>query len=151
MIEVQLDLHNVAAAERWLVNIGHRLTDFSPVFRGSFKEAVKQFFRRQWETEGGEGGHRWPPDSFATLVQRRERGLTSMKPLWATGRLRESFTAEGGANVFSAQATLMRWGSRLPYAAKQQATRPIVPATLPTHEIQEFERVLMAWMTRGEK
>jgi hypothetical protein len=163
MFEISVELNGAAAATDWVQKVSGRLVNFAPVFRGHFKEAVADFFERQFESEGSAGGTPWAPLSPVTLMIRRAQGITSEKSLWASGTMRAAWggmrdDVEVAPLLFKKSSSVGLPGlhqhgfsTRLfgRGAPRWVPARPIIPDVLPTQVVGRWENVLMRWITGG--
>jgi hypothetical protein len=87
-------------------------------------------FRRRFETAGAHLGTKWKPLAPATVRSRlRKRGGNKGgvdRPLWDTGRLKQSLQRVGPESISVVSDTELVRGTAVPYASAHQPTRPIV-------------------------
>lgn len=101
-----------------------RAGDLKPMFR-DFDRDVGDFFRRRFETAGRHGGSPWKPLSRKTRLARNRAGVSGNKggvgkPLWATGKLKESLQEVGGDSIRHIGRHRYVRGTRVPYAVYHQ-------------------------------
>lgn len=131
------------AVERLFDQLPGKVRDFRPVWN-ELNGFVEDEFRKQFSTAGSHGGDRWKPLAPATVRSRlRNRGGNRggvNRPLWDHGVLRASLVGPA-KGVVEKQEKEYRRGTLVPYAAPQDAVRPLVGPRMADRIAAEAERL----------
>lgn len=155
-------LTQVKEALQKLVGIESRAKDQRPAFAGPVHQEITEFLRKQFLTEGGEGGLKWADLAPATKANRRRPGHgkggigVDTARMWTSlvGGTADSPPPEGYLVI--TEHSYSR-GSTVPYSKwfhsgrVGQPARPIFPHPLPDSLQRKLAAILEKYIATGKK
>lgn len=137
-------------AQDWVTPLQKATANLAPVFRGPINRSVTGLFRRQFNTEGREGGHPWPQLKASTIAARAKRGRGRGGILQDVRRMWGAYVKEGRGPEAILVIEKMRYerGVSVPYArfhqsgTKRMPRRPVVPDTVPRKYLEGWARLV---------
>lgn len=144
-LEVQAVGERVVSRE--LLRMAGRADDVHPAME-DIRDSLYQFYVRQFDSQGGEGGARWEAIQQRTIDRKVSRGKDP-RVLHESLRLRKSLTGKGGENVAVPTGSSLVVDSTVPYAGFVNAKRPITGSP-PESYRRDWVRLLQSYIVTGE-
>lgn len=129
MITFSAEVQGVVELERAFNRIDHYISDFRPIWP-SVTPVIYGIFHAQFDSQGGHGASgRWKALSPA-YRKWKEKHYPGQPILKLTNSLYESLASpEGNDAIYRPEVDQLTIGSKVPYAAAHQKTRPIISLT----------------------
>lgn len=131
-MRVDIDILGEKQVARRFDLMAGRAVDMRPAFERT-ADVLADATKKQFDSQGKQASGGWQPLKAATVRRKQSAGLDP-RILHATLRLRRSFERGDTNSIVILQADEMRFGTRVPYAARHQRGG----GTLPQRRIGQY-------------
>lgn len=170
LIRPKVQILGEDAARLKVLSLAKRARNLSPLFRGAITTSIHRFFRKQFSTQGQEGGDPWDPLSLATEriksnIGRSHGVLQRSRRLWASLTKRNGPESINKVTAHSVEVgTIVPWAmfhqkgytqtnvwNRARQAALKVRPRKLVPDEMPGKYVKGWERLIVRYMETGAR
>jgi phage gpG-like protein len=147
-VQLIITSHGIKTAHYNMEEIGRRTRDMRST-AAKIIGILAQGTEKQFDSQGRRGGGSWGKLDKKWAARKRAAGLDP-RILHAKLKLRQSVTQVGNPNMsvkVSDRGYKISFGSRLPYAARQQATRPYL--VFVDSDLKKIEKVILGDLLAG--
>lgn len=144
MFRFRLDIAGEIQMDRGIARFADGVTDYRPIWP-VMADVFYEMEKRQFETEGEEGGRAWPALS-PEYAGWKEAHYPGQPILQRTGDLVKSLTSQHDPNaVFVSKPKMLTLGSKLPYAIYHQSLLPrkVLPRRPAIQFSEPWKRAMM--------